>query len=469
MGNPDTVVWDDATAQAAAIRSGAVTAVSLVEAMLRRIERYDGRLRAYAAVDAERALDDAARADDRVARSGRETAPPFLGVALSVKDVVDVAGLATTHSCKALADNVAQRDSGIVRRLRDAGFVILGKTHVPEFCSSFTASEMFGVCRNPWDVALTPSGSSGGAAVSVAAAMCAAAHGTDGAGSIRTPASYCGVVGLKPSRGLIAFGPEHAVEYFGTSVDGPLARSVRDAAALLDAMVGTGPAWSPRPSESYASLASREPSSLQIAVCASYPIGEVDPEAARAAFDCAELLAREGHRVEAAAPDWPSILAEAAGPMQVPGPAGLVGVDRLHLVEPRNRPLIQAGAALTVVEHARWAARLLAAAALFRRFWERYDVLISPVSGLLPPPVEWSPWDETPEQHLARFANYANFAQPFNLSGQPAISLPLARSAKGIPIGVQLAGRPLEEGTLLQLAAQLERLRPWSGVRPPLA
>ncbi|HEY7107782.1 MAG TPA: amidase, partial [Acidimicrobiia bacterium] len=351
------MIWSDAIEQASAIRDGATSAVDLVREYLDRIERFDPEIRAYVSVDAARALDDARRADAAVREAGSEPLPPFLGVTISVKDVIDVAGLPTTQSSKALSDHVATEDAPLVRRLRDAGFVVLGKTNVPEFCSSMTTSELNGICRNPWDTDLTPAGSSGGAAAAVAAGLCAAAHGTDGAGSVRVPAAFCGLVGVKPSRGLVTFGPERGNPYYATSVDGILSHSVRDAAALLDVFVGvhdSSPPWPGWPPRSWSDAFLDDPGRLRIAVTSTFPVGEIVDECVRAAETVAEQLASLGHRVEQAAPEWEVILAAAAGPMNLPGPAGDVGLDRLDLVEPRNRPTIERGAAYTVLEHFRW-------------------------------------------------------------------------------------------------------------------
>ncbi len=464
-------IWSDAVAQAEAIRRGAVTASDLVREYLDRIDRFDPLLRAYVSIDADRAIAEA-RDADTAAREGSVPIPPFAGVTISVKDVIDVAGLATTHSCKALVDNVADADGPLVRRLREAGFIVLGKTNVPEFCTSMTDSELNGVCRNPWDTERTPAGSSGGAAAALAAGLCAIAHGTDGAGSVRVPAAFCGLVGVKPTRGLVSFGPELGNPYYTTTVDGILSRSVRDAAALLDVFVGqyAHDAASPaRPSSAYRDAWLDDPGSLRVAVTTTPPFGEVEAECAQATAAVAAMLESLGHDVEERAPRWDAILVAAAGPMSVPGPAGLVGVDQLHDVEPRNRPLIERGAQFTLVEHAQWVEQCRAASLDFLEFWDDVDVLVSPTAGMLPPSVEWAPWDQTPEEHVATFSTFPNFAQPFNLSGQPAISLPLAWSADGLPIGVQLAGRRFDEVTLLRLAGQLEQAMPWAARRPPLA
>jgi amidase len=382
---------------------------------------------------------------------------------LSVKDVIDVAGMPTTHSCKALRNNVAASDSAIVRRFRDGGFVVLGKTNLPEFCSSMTSSELNGICRNPWNTELTSGGSSGGAGAALAAGLCAVSHGNDGAGSVRVPSSFCGLVGVKPSRGLFAVSIEEEDQFFGTNVDGVLCRSVRDAAALLDVL--TVDALSPGAVVNYRHELELPLQPLRIAVTTQPPMGAVDPQCADAALRTATLLELLGHVVEHATPPWASILV-AAGPLEVPGAAKLVPLAQLDQVEPRNRPTLQSLASRTILEHARWTDLVRDASRTFLRFWDNFDIVVTPTCGMLPPSVTWAPWDQSPEEHQQTFASFPNFAQPFNISGQPAFSLPLAWSSEGLPIGVQIAARPLAEPTLLRLAAQLEEALPWAGRHP---
>ncbi len=452
----DDMLFGDACGQAEAIRSGQVSATELVLGYLDRIERLDGVVRAYVTVDREGALATAAAVDE-----GRETGP-FGGVTLSVKDVEDVAGLPTTHSCEALAATVAAEDGPVARRLRDGGFAFVGKTNMPEFSSDMTVSKLNGTTRNPWDLARTPGGSSGGAAAAVAAGLCAVAHGTDGAGSVRVPAAWCGLVGLKPSRGLVAFGPDENPSYFGTSVPGVLSRSVRDAAAFLDVLASPGP-WTPARDRSFADETRvRDGARVRIGVCTTPPIGVVHPDCAAAADGVAALLGELGHHVEAATPAWDVILAVAFGPMMVPGPAALVSAADLDRVEPRNRTTVVHLASLTILEHHKWVEAVLAARRRFCELWSTIDVLVTPTVGVLPPPVTWARWNDDVATHRARFATFPNFAHPFNLSGQPAISLPLGWSAEGLPIGVQLVGRSLDESTLFRVAAELERVRPWA-------
>ncbi len=463
------VIWDDALHQARAVRRGELTATELLTETLERIERFDQGLRSYVTIDAERAEEAAKQADEMLKRVGPDEVPPFHGVPLSIKDVIDVAGMPTTHSCKALVDNVAEVDAPLVRRFREAGFIVIGKTNVPEFCTSMTTSELNGVCRNPWNLGRTAGGSSGGAAAAVAARLCAVGHGTDGAGSVRVPASFCGLVGLKPSRQLIAFGPDEDDLYFGTSEPGILTRSVRDAAALLDVMVGWHSAdssWSPRSPHTYPEQSGQSLPRLKVALCTTPPLGEVTHDCEMAAIEAGNLLESLGHTVERATPDWEAILVAAAGPMSVPGAAALVNPEEYSLVEPRNRPLVSRLAAMTVLDHYRWVEQTRAAAASFVRFWDRFDVLVSPTCGVVAPSVDWAPWDQTPEEHMKLFAAFPSFAQPFNLSGQPAMSLPLGWSSEGLPIGVQIAGRKLGEAQLLALAAELERAAPWAHRTP---
>lgn len=466
---PEALIWADAVEQGDAIRRGAVSASDLLEVYLDRIARHDPQLRSYVTVDVDGARARARDADDALRRGHAEELPAFHGVTLSVKDVVDVAGLPTTHSSKVLADHRADGDDPIVGRFRAGGFVIVGKTNVPEFCTTMTDSELNGTCRNPWDLARTPGGSSGGAAAALSAGLCAIAHGTDGAGSVRSPASFCGLVGLKPTRGLTSFGPEAGNPYYGTTVDGVLSRSACDAAAMLDVMIGSrdlAAAWSPRRPRPYSEEVHDEPQPLRIAVTTDAPMGVTVDACADAAQQAAAVLRRLGHEVEDATPAWDVILAASAGPMEVPGAAAHVPPEELHAVEPRNRAMIEHLAGLTVLEHARWVEQARAAATQFLRFWDTYDVLVTPTAGILPPPVSCAPWDQEPDAHLATFMEFPNFAQPFNVSGQPAVSVPLAWSAEGLPIGVQLAGRRLEDSLLLQLARQLEVAQPWSGRRP---
>jgi amidase len=464
------MIWLDAIEQSRAIRRRELSSVELTNEYLWRIDRLDPTLRSFVCVDADGALAAAEEADIQVLNHS-EGIGPLHGVPISVKDVIDVAGLVTTHSSKALVGNVSTTDDPLVQRFRHAGLVVLGKTNVPEFCSSMTTSELNGICRNPWDLDRTPGGSSGGAAAAAAAGLCSVSHGGDGAGSVRIPAAFCGLVGLKPTRGLIAYGPEIGSAYYGTSVPGVLTRSVRDAAAMLDVMVGarlSAPAWSPRV-DSFATESMEHPERLRIAVSVTPPFGTIESECAEATVGIGRVLEGLGHHVQPATPKWDVIMQAAFGPMEVPGASRLVGPEDYDLLEPRNRPMIRRLAALTVSEHAQWVELTRRCSLEFLTFWEDFDVLLSPTAGMVAPSVAWAPWDQTPEEQMAAYSSFPSFAQPFNLSGQPALSLPLGWSETGMPIGVQLAGRRLDEVTLLRLATQLELAVPWSTRHPRYA
>ncbi len=461
-------LWHDAISQAQAIRQGELTSAELADYTLDQIERLNPRLRAYVSVDTEGARAAAREADEILRRVGRADVGPLHGVTISFKDVDDVAGLPTTHSSEVLADKIASDDAPIVRRCKQAGLVVLGKTNLPEFQSSMTTSKLNGICRNPWDEERTSGGSSGGAGAALAAGMCSVAHGTDGAGSVRVPASFCGLLGLKPTRRLVSFGPQEDPPYFGTNEPGILAHSVRDLASMLDVMTGAAssePQWGPRGPQPYREQIKVPSTRLRIAVTTEFPYGSVAEECAGATTRTGEILASLGHSVDVAAPDWMPIL-QAPLPLEVPGPGGLVRPDQFDLVEPRNRPMVARLAAMTILEHSLAVERTRTAARQFLTFWDRFDVLLSPTCGIIPPPVSFAPWDQTPEEHAATFSSFALFTHPFNISGQPAISVPAAWSGDGLPVGVQIAGRPLSEGLLLQLAAELEQAVPWADRRP---
>ncbi len=452
--------------QARWVRSGEVSPVELVTECLERIERLDPQLHAYVTVVPEQALAEARRMESRVG----DDAPPFLGLPTSIKDLTPTADIRTTYSSKVFADWIPEEDHPVVARMRRAGFIIVGKTNTPEFGTSFTESELNGICRNPWDLERTPSGSSGGAAVAVAAGLGSVAHGTDGAGSIRVPSSFCGVVGLKPSRGRVAFGPDFGNGVLDQSVHGPLARTVRDCAALLDVMVGHlagEPYWGPSPERPFVEEAGLPSGRLRVALCTEFPMGPTEPECAGAAHAAAQLIESLGHDVEEATPDWVTILRH--GGLRGPGFAARVDAEDAERLEPRNRALWYHSQQARLIDTHRALPSVRAARQKFLKFWDRYDLLLTPTCGIAPPPVGTVPWDASPQEHQAYFATFPNYAVPFNYSGQPAISLPLHWSDQGMPIGVQIVGRPFDEALLIRIAAELEQVRPWARRVPPMA
>jgi len=454
---------------AARVRAREVSPVELVQVYLDRIERLDPQLDAFVTVDADGAL-----AAARAAEASPSDAP-FHGVPLSVKDLHETAGLRTTYSTRALAEFVPQADAAVVRRLRDAGFVVLGKTNTPELGTiAVTESELNGACRNPWDVSRTAGGSSGGAAAATAAGLCPAAQGSDGGGSIRNPASCCGLVGVKPSRGRVSPAP-YGSGALGLATSGPLARTVRDAAALLDAMAGYEPGdayVAPAPERPFLAECDLEPGPLRVAFTAEPPVQvPVDEDCAAAARAAAELLAGLGHDVREETPPWRSddLLVDFVRVWQV-GPA-VAGIEDLSLLEPINRALAEDARATTSPELTTAIQRLQQAARVVVAFWDEVDVVVTPTLALPPVPVGWTFEDTSGDPHAA-FAKqilFTPFTPLVNVTGQPALSLPLHGSEDGLPIGVQLIGRPFGEATLLRLAAQLEQARPWADRRPPIA
>jgi Asp-tRNA(Asn)/Glu-tRNA(Gln) amidotransferase A subunit family amidase len=460
----DDIAYAPALDLAARIQARELSSVELTELYLDRIERLDPELNAFVTVDAEGAL-----AAAREPRDG-----PFAGVPISIKDLTDVGGLPTTYSTKAYARNVPAADAAVVRRIRAAGFVVLGKTNTSELGTiGQTESELNGACRNPWDLERTPGGSSGGAAAATAAGLCPVAQGTDGGGSIRNPASCCGLVGIKPSRGRVSQAP-YVPGSLGLGTSGPIARTVRDAAALLDVLSGyeTGDFFvAPPPERAFLAEAELEPGRLRIAVTVEPPVDvPVDAECAAAARSVADLLSDLGHDVVEATPAWrrDELLADFVRVWQAT-PA-TVGVDDLSLLEPINRALAEDALATSQPDHVVAVMRLQQAVRILMAFWDDVDVLVTPTLALPPVPIGWT-WEETdgdPHLAFARQLLFTPFTPVVNVTGQPAMSLPLHWSEDGLPLGVQLVGRAFAEATLIRVAAQLERARPWSERRPRL-
>jgi amidase len=451
-----------AVEQARLVRSGEVSAHELVSHSLERIERLDPRLNAFVTVCAEEALASARAVDSAPGEA------PFRGVPIGIKDLAATAGIRTTYSSRAYADYVPDFDTAVVRRLRDAGFVIVGKTNTPEFGTvAFTESELNGATRNPWDPELTPGGSSGGAAAALAAGLVPAAHATDGGGSIRIPASCCGLFGLKPSRGRVSSAPFGSLE--GLSSAGPLTRTVEDAAHLLDVLAGyeTGdPWWTPPPARPYAETFARAPDRLRIGTTSAPPIDvPVDRECRAALADASELVATLGHHVHEISPPWhePDLFHTFIAVWQV-GPA-LHGVDEA-LMTPLNRGLVESARASTAVDYGRAVAWLQGLARRIVALWDEIDVLLTPTLALEPVPIGWQESTDGAIEQLHRNTEFTPFTSVANLTGLPAMSVPLHWSDAGLPVGVQAIGPPAGEELLLRLAAQLEAARPWAERRP---
>ena len=453
----EDVAFLPAGEQARLIAAGDLSSVELVEMYLTRIELLDGPLRSFVTVRADGAL-----AEAREPRPG-----PLGGVPIPIKDLTATAGIRTTFSCRAFADNVPDYDAAVVQKLKAAGAIVLGKTNTPEFGTiPVTESELNGACRNPWDLERTPGGSSGGAAAAVAAGLAPAAHGTDGGGSVRIPASCCGLVGLKPSRGRIS--PAPLASYEGLSTSGPLARTVRDVALLMDVMSGSEPGDRyrlPLPDRSFAEQVEEPPGRLRIGFTATSPAEHpVDPACRAALDDAAALLASLGHEVEEVDPPWRDPeLPSAFGHVWRPLPT-MYGVEDESLLTPLNRGLIARARETPSTTFVAASMRLQLAARKVLQFWADYDVVVTPTLALKPVPVGWIL--DSAEARSSLGLPLTPFTAIVNVTGQPAITVPLAWDGD-LPIGIQLIGPPEGDGLLLRLAAQLEEARPWAGRVPP--
>jgi amidase len=464
----DDLAFAGLAEQADLVRGGYVSARELTELSLGRIERLDPELNAFRVVRAERAVEEAERADAR--RAGGEEAP-LLGVPIAVKDNVDVAGEVTTYGTGAY-EGAAIDDSHVVRRLREAGAVIVGKTNLPELAIwPFTASETWGITRNPWDPSRSPGGSSGGSAAAVAAGMVAAAHASDGGGSIRIPAACCGIFGLKPQRGRVSLMPD-AEHWYGLSVFGCLSRTVLDSAIFLDAVRGhvDGDVHSaPEPPLSFTEAARRAPGRLRIAF-STKPIqpAPVAAEVKSAVHDTAELLRSLGHDVRERDPSW-------GFPLPAFLPRYLVGIrdDVARMAHPdrlegRTRRLVAVGERLRKRPLRRALAVERRNAARLGELFAEFDLLMTPTLARLP--VKAERWQgEGAIKTINGISRYVPFTSPWNVTGQPAAAVPAGFTAEGLPLSVQLVGRPGDETTLLSLSAQLEAERPWGDRRPPVS
>jgi amidase len=485
----------DATGLADLVRGRQVHPLELFEAASRRLEALNPRLNAVVYPDLDRAREEAAREP----REG-----PFAGVPFLVKDLgAAVAGLPYTMSSRSRVGYVSPADNEIVTRYRRAGLIILGKTNTPEFgLAAVTEPELHGPARNPWDVSRTPGGSSGGSAAAVAAGIVPMAHGNDGGGSIRMPASHCGLFGLKPTRGRSTWGPEHLECWLGLAEQHALTRSVRDSARLLDATHGpaVGAAYRPAPPvRPYAEEVGAPPGRLRIAYTTAPLLDDhpMEPECVGAVESAARLCAELGHEVTEARPplDIPAIvdafitLTGAEGAFEVAESERLTG----RKVGPGDVEAITW--IIRVIGRKRSAAQLDEAFEVMRRtsrqvalFLQDHDVLLS--SSLAQPP--WPIGDQdlsSRERALVKLVGRApagpllaavvkemggKILRPMpntplcNLTGQPAMSVPLHWTADNLPVGVQFIGRVEEEGLLFRLAAQLEAARPWWDRRPGL-
>jgi len=469
------LLFKPATELANLIRGGDISSRELVETSLERIEALEPELNAFAHLDPEGAL---AAAD--LVRPGDER--PFAGVPIAIKDTAEVAGWPYTLGSDVFGDFVPSYDAFVVRRLREAGFVFVGKTSLPEFgILPVTEPRRFGPTRNPWDTERTPGGSSGGAAAAVAAGMLPLAHGSDGGGSIRIPAACCGLVGLKPSRGRVSRGPDQGEDFLVQ--DGVLTRTVAETAELLDVLAGYEPgdaSWAPPPAKPFAAAVGRDPGRLRIGFTTDAAIqAELDPQCERGVRDAAELLSSLGHEVEEVEAPWAgqdllrvfTLVFGTPVSMGVFFGAQVTGREPSEeLVEPLTWTIWNGIRERTALDYLLARTQLSAAARAIVALWNEFDVVMTPALAWRPVRLgEIDACSDDPWEDFRRSGEFTPYTAVFNVTGQPAISLPLFHGDDGLPLGVQLAGRPADEATLLSLAAQLEAARLWADRRPELA
>lgn len=461
--------------QAAAIRRGDVSPSELVDHYLARIERWNDTLGAYVTVTAELARSQAAAAERTLRSAEPQSLPPLLGVPIAIKDLTDVAGVRTTLGSAVFADRVPSTDAHVVALLRAAGTVFLGKTNTPEFgLPCYTESDIAPPARSPWDTRYSAGGSSGGSAVAVAAGLAPWAQGNDGGGSVRIPAAVCGLVGLKVSRGRVSNGPGPG-DVSGLAWHGPLTRTVRDAALWLDAVavpMPGDPYWAPPlpPGDSFVAATDREPGRLRIARYSTPVIIDepVDPECLDAYERISTLLVDLGHDVvDVPGPGDPEVVAAFERVWAVLAAATALPRGAESRLRPLTRWLRDRGRRISGPEYARAVATLHQRTRDIAVAWQQFDAVLTPT--LAHPAVEVGALrdDEDPAADFENQKRFTPFTSLANMTGQPAITLPVAVSQAGLPIGVMLAGHAGDEATLLSLAAQVEAVVPWNAGRQP--
>lgn len=468
----------DATALAELVRTKQVKPIELLDSAIERAEKVNPEINAIVTP-----MYDIAK---KAAEAPIDESAPFCGVPFLLKDLGPMfAGVRQTSGTRMLANMISPLDSELTLRYKAAGLNIFGKTNTPELgLLPTTESELLGPAKNPWDTTRTTGGSSGGSAAAVAAGVVPAAHANDGGGSIRIPASCCGLFGLKPTRARVPLGPLFGDQMSGLTIDHAVTRTVRDSAALLDATAGPDlgdPYWAPPPERPYTEEVGADPGHLRIAFTQKRAYGDVplDPDCVAAVKEAAALCEELGHEVVEASPAVNGEqLEEAFTTMWEAGTAN--GIDSIALmtgqqpgpdsVEPLTWALYEDGkkrdasAYLTAVSQLQLMSRAIA------QFHRQYDLWLTPTLGN--PPLPLGSFNGTPDNPRAGFDSAIDFV-PFtpvqNATGQPAMSVPLYWNNAGLPIGVHFVARFGDEATLFRLAAQLEEARPWANKRPPVS
>jgi amidase len=459
------LAFTPALTQAKLIKEGVVSPLELTQLYIDRLEKYNPQLNCFYHIAADRALEDAKLKTEQLATvSDKNELPIFFGVPTAIKDLSSVTGMPTSYGVAALKTKIANYDDGMVTKIKQAGAIILGKTATSQLGSlPYTEPEGFAPTRNPWHLDYTPGGSSGGAAVAVAAGLCAIAQGGDAGGSIRGPAFCCGLVGIKPSRGRVSYAPLGDRQN-GIGTYGVLARNVRDGAALLDVMSGYiagDPYWLSDPEISFTDSIDLPTPPLNIAVVTSVlPFGDAEAQCQKPVAKVAEILGEMGHCLT-----WESLgIRELIEPFVEIWAAGVAsaGIPE-EALSPMNRWIksksVDAGSYLQAVTKMQLFSRKLVS------WCDNYDVILTPT--YMHPTIPVAAWSNvTPQETLQKIANWILPCPPFNATGQPAMNLPVAFDDNGVPLGVQLVGKPAAEATILRLAARLEAELSWHKNRP---
>ena len=464
--NLTNLAFSSALEQARLIKERQVTPLELTELYLSRIEQYNSQLGCFYYVAEESAIADARQKTEQISQTvDTRYLPPFFGVPIGIKDLKSVANMPITYGIAALKDQIAKYDEGVVAKIRQAGFIILGKTATSQLGSfPYTEPEGFEPTRNPWNLNYTPGGSSGGSAAAVAAGLCAIALGGDGGGSIRGPASCCNLVGIKPSRGRISFAPI-GDRLSGLGTHGILARTVADAAAFLDIAAGyiTGdPHWLPNPPVPFLASTQQRLPPLKIGFATSLlPKGEAAPECQQGVAQIIAQLESFGHQTIPQTIDlspliqpfttvWASAVASSGIPVEA--------------LSPMNQwVLTQSGTAgeyLQAVTQVQLFARQMVS------LFNQIDILVLPT--YMHPAIKVREWvDLSPEETYHKIVDWIFPCPAFNATGQPVINVPAGFDRNNVPLGVQLVGKPTDEATIIALASQLEQAQAWNGQLPP--
>lgn len=471
MSNED-LCWMSATELAAAIRGRRLSPVEVTEAVLARIDAVNPRVNAYCTLAAESARAEARVAEAAVMRG--EPLGPLHGVPVSFKDLTSTAGIRTTFGSKIFEHHVPTEDALVVERTRKAGAIVIGKTNTPEFgCKGVTDNLIFGHTRNPWRLDRVAGGSSGGAAATVAAGLGPLAEGSDLAGSIRIPASVCGVVGLKPSLGRVPRAPV-LNGWTGLSHVGPLARTVRDAALALSVWAGPDerdPQSLPATGEDFARAADGGIRGLRIGWSPDLGYAAVDPEIRRITAAAAKMFATLGGAVEEAHPGFEDpmpLFIDLTAPYRAAAIAPHLPRWKDQM-DPFLHARVSHGEKMSAVDWERATHRRTAFWQLVRQFFERHDLLLTPTTSVAAFPIGLAHPAEIEGRRIDNQLQWFPFTFPFSISGQPAVTVPCGFTAEGLPVGLQIVGRRFAEATVLRAAAAFEAAQPWADRHPPLA